>query len=328
MAGLGPFGFGGPIGTIGPRGMDVSPWFQTQQLQLQRQRDWQDQLAQQQQMQQFQQQLGLSQAAQDFNRKIAELELQQSGARDAFNQRQRVSELQAVERESEKEDKYRAERDKVSDLRVASAQEVAQQQYELAKAEEARRAESEQAEREGKAAAKKEAEEKRKAGEGVVQVGTRARGIVIENAKALAARMAAANNGNPPSLEAVRDAMMVEASKLDVTPDERAVVQQAVQEWYDNATAQEQEQQATREREKAETEKAAAKTRAELERDAERESRKRAEPTEADRAKLEADVARKERIEDLKDAYQIAKDMGDEEAAKEAWEELKKLLKA
>lgn len=92
--------WGAPAGSIGPRGMDLSPYFQSWQLRQQAQRDWQDQLAQQQAQQRFQQQFGMQQAAQDFNQKMAELELKAGLEGDAFNKDQRVQELELRKQEA------------------------------------------------------------------------------------------------------------------------------------------------------------------------------------------------------------------------------------
>lgn len=220
MAGA-PWGMG-PVGTAGYGGGDLTPWFNGLQLQQQRWRDWQNQQAQQQQQALAERQFSAGQVAQGFNQKIAELELKAAGENAAFNRDMRVKELQANERNAQANRDYQAGRDRTTDAAQAS------RDQEAANARAAKEAEAAKQE-----AAQKADEERRS---NLIGVGTKTTAIIAQKADALRATLAQ-KLGRDPTPEEMRDAMLSETAQTDVSPEERAAMQKAIDMWYQDAVA-------------------------------------------------------------------------------------------
>ena len=105
--------YGAPAGTIGPRGMDLSPYFQSWQL---RQQQQQEEARRAQQSDQFSREMALSETAQKQSAKLSDIQLKRQADNDAYG---KVQDLEAKQRYDQqrqdklneiqlREDKYKA----------------------------------------------------------------------------------------------------------------------------------------------------------------------------------------------------------------------------
>lgn len=194
--------YGVPAGTIGGKGMDLSPWLAMQQMQMQAR---QQEAARQMQAYQFQQQQDSERQQQDFNNRITEFRLKSGLEQDKLAREDRLSEIGLRKQESEAG-------------RALQERSLGLQERELG----IRQAEGEAREKRGLDLELK--------GEAKRRALTDARARVAATV-GLLAQDAAASTVTP---EQVRD-WLVQKSQHDPQVADREAEQAAIQEWYEGA---------------------------------------------------------------------------------------------
>lgn len=204
-----PFGSGSALS-----GMDFSPWMQGR-------------------AQDIQQQLAGQQMAQDALQFVTQLAQRKQESRDMGMRADR--ELAAM---VSNQDATRAEQRRIRDQDIGLAREGAAEQRRIRDEDlgiEASRYADAKAGIESKtAAAKADADAKERGKSDLRQVDTRTRTIIAERAETLRARLSE-QAGQPATPEMVRDAMLQSAGQSTVSPEERSVMQAAIEDWYQSA---------------------------------------------------------------------------------------------
>lgn len=210
MAGMPPWSV--PAGTVsGLKGLDLSPWFQNEQLNFQRQQAAR-QAAQAQQAAQMDMQAQKS--MQDYREKIDMLELKAAGEQATEARKERVDALALREREGEAERGLKVKelglRERALDEEVAGRQQAQQ----------------------GKMDALdftvKQQDRDREEQTKLVDAKARARAAVAQRSQQVLQQFA----GDP---EAARDALLQETLASGMEPNDRIATQEAVGEWYREA---------------------------------------------------------------------------------------------
>lgn len=237
----GPFS-GVLLGTIGtrPGTSNMSPYLAMRQMQIEA-----EQRAQAQQQQQGQFDATMGERQQEFassqEQAKAEMDFKQ---READRAKSRY-EMEFINREQQQ--KQQADMQKTElDIR-------AQDQASLAKSREDKNLQD-KAEFDAKQTAEKTAKQDET---NMADVYTQARSIIAQRVPVLQQAIGAGVNGTGATPEAIRDALLSELDTVDVTPQEKAVMQKAVDEWYKSEQAKKQADLATQREERiAQNEKA------------------------------------------------------------------------
>lgn len=212
MAGMPPWSV--PAGTIsGLKGLDLSPWFQNEQLNFQRQ------MAMQQLAQQNQAAIAAEQsqkAMQDYRERMGTLELKAAGEQATEARKERMDTLALTAREA------------------AAGRDVKMRELGLKEREINEKVASEERAQRGKLETleftAKQQEKEKSEFLALTDAKARARAAVVARASQLAQQ-----TGDNP--EAVRDMLLQETLTPGMEPNDRIASQEAIGEWYKDAVA-------------------------------------------------------------------------------------------
>lgn len=212
MAGMPPWSV--PAGTVsGLKGLDLSPWFQNEQLNFQRQ------MAMQQLAQQNQAAIAAEQsqrAMQDYRERMGTLELKAAGEQATEARKERMDALALREREGAAERELRTKELELKE-RALTEESAAQERAQRGKMETLEFTAKQQEKEKSEFLAMTDAK-------------ARARAAVVARASQLAQQA-----GDNP--EAVRDMLLQETLTPGMEPNDRIASQEAIGEWYKDAVA-------------------------------------------------------------------------------------------
>lgn len=199
-----------PAGTIGPRGMDLSPWMQMAQMRQQAAQEYQ---RKQQADQQFASELAFRDATERTRSKLDELRVKVGAESD--RERTELSKLELAQRGEQAKEGAALEREGLS---LKAKQLESEDKDRVQRTQRVAELETKEKEKEAKSTA-------------LIDFETAFRGDLESSANEMK-RM----GGDP---DTIYEKLMAATARMDVPPEQRAIAQALVREWYDSTTKRE-----------------------------------------------------------------------------------------